>query len=423
MKAFLEKYQTDNNVRLSCLRMCEQSKPIMVFPKMLVTLLIVLFCSFLPTSNAIECPGCERAICVDCQGVVCNGYVDLVGDGTCNDGTYLTHGVHFDFNCLEFNYDKGDCADPTTTTVAPEYECTDCNGRNCTGHLSSLGDGFCDAWFDVSFNCKEYNFDEGDCNDLKCADCNGIDCTHYEKYIGDNYCDDGKHFFGHQMFHFNCDKFNRDDGDCVPHTTTTTSPWTQAPVRPEEVANCEGTWSDWSDCSRACGTGVHKRTYHIHQAAQNGGEHCLYENEQVVVDECNTLPCEAANECPASCTTCWEASKHKCHNGKNHNTEWKCQQHGVKGSHIWCDDASDHCDGIWSEYNDCSETCGGGEKVKFFRVEWPNTCGCDEYIGDASPSDPFFCVANVLGNMQCKPTQDINVRQLEDGASRDLLNA
>ena len=34
-----------------------------------------------------------------------------MGDGICDDGNYTFNGVAIDFNCEEFQYDEGDCDD------------------------------------------------------------------------------------------------------------------------------------------------------------------------------------------------------------------------------------------------------------------------------------------------------------------------
>jgi len=363
--------------------------------------------------------GCERPECNDCNGLDCNSFRSFIGDGICDDGSDQM-GYHFDFMCEDFNYDNGDCATHASTDSAT-FDCADCNGRDCTGKLDSLGDGFCDAWFDLSFNCAEYNFDEGDCGDaqtstLECADCNGIDCTYYDQYVGDGYCDDGHSFHGHQMFDFNCAKFNMDNGDC-DRTTTTTTTTSAAPRRPSEVVDCDGSWSTWSQCSMACSTGVRKRTFHVRTAVQNGGQQCAYDDGTVVQAECNTHECESS-ACPASCSTCWEPGDGKCHTGRNHDTEAECLAHGDAGEYVWCDDPTDHCAGVWSEWSQCDSTCGGGVKYKFFTVQY---CGCDSFVYGASVSDASYCVRDADDDddnsaTQCAP---LDVGQLTTTTSRD----
>jgi hypothetical protein len=45
-----------------------------------------------------------------------------------------------------------------------ECGCTDCDGENCTGLESSVGDGYCDdGTWGLNFDCAEFDFDGGDC--------------------------------------------------------------------------------------------------------------------------------------------------------------------------------------------------------------------------------------------------------------------
>ena len=66
----------------------------------------------------------------DPQGLVdCNGNFitcDWLGDGVCDDGSYTCGGIPVDFNCKEFNYDKGDCEPPNgcifDPTIPPPFD-------------------------------------------------------------------------------------------------------------------------------------------------------------------------------------------------------------------------------------------------------------------------------------------------------------
>jgi len=73
-----------------------------------LTCLLSVYCS----SSAIgQCPDGEIE---DCNGNCAPP--EWVGDGTCDDGTYLWNGIPIYFNCDEFNCDGGDCScggDPT----------------------------------------------------------------------------------------------------------------------------------------------------------------------------------------------------------------------------------------------------------------------------------------------------------------------
>ena len=52
--------------------------------------------------------------------------------------------------------------------------------------------------------------------------------------------------------------------------------------------NCEGVWGEWSDCSKACGTGTQYRNFTVTTPAQYGGTACPVTPE---TQDCNTDPC------------------------------------------------------------------------------------------------------------------------------------
>ena len=100
----------------------------------------------------VVCPDCDRVSCSDCDGRDCNGYWKWIADGVCDDGAQPPGVVtFFNFNCAAFEFDGGDCEEPTS---AAQFACTDCSGRNCTGQEGRHGDGFCDAWFDTNLELR-----------------------------------------------------------------------------------------------------------------------------------------------------------------------------------------------------------------------------------------------------------------------------
>ena len=68
--------------------------------------------------------------------------------------------------------------------------------------------------------------------------------------------------------------------------------------------NCEGYWTEWSDCSRPCGGGKRTRRFVIDKPAIGTGEKCILngvvlEDGQVDEETCN------ANVCPIDCVGDW----------------------------------------------------------------------------------------------------------------------
>ena len=149
-------------------------------------------CSDLREEYGLQCDGCNCTVtdCFDCTGKPCNGYAYNVGDGQCDQGAW----GGFDFNCTEFNFDDGDCEEEDVWVP-----CYDCNGQLCMQQQQwSLGDGECDhgVWGEADFNCSAFNFDDGDCDDVDawvpCYDCAGNYCRDTQtSFIGDGYCDAG----------------------------------------------------------------------------------------------------------------------------------------------------------------------------------------------------------------------------------------
>jgi len=110
-----------------------------------------------------ECPnsgGCGDLEILDCFGS-CAPRVWL-GDGTCDDGSYDYNGIPIYFNCEQYAWDEGDCE------ACASGEIADCRGNCCPG--TWVGDGYCDdgsyVWNGVQIylNCDRYHNDGGDCD-------------------------------------------------------------------------------------------------------------------------------------------------------------------------------------------------------------------------------------------------------------------
>jgi hypothetical protein len=186
-----------------------------------------------------------------------------VGDGSCDSSDSSWYS---DFNCVEFDYDGGDCCETTCEgSSCGSYDCEDLSapapaiggscdggdgvfdcGLNCVEEIdywgdSSVGDGTCDSGdssWDSDFNCAEFDYDGGDCCETTCTgsscgsydcedlsapapaiggSCDGgdgvfdceVDCTPVS-YIGDGYCEDGSTLWG-DLF---CLELGWDAGDC-----------------------------------------------------------------------------------------------------------------------------------------------------------------------------------------------------------------
>jgi hypothetical protein len=189
-------------------------------------------------------------------------FVEWHGDGTCDDGSY---GVYFD--CIDLDWDAGDCASGESDggDWSPDegamigYECTTLDGYygyydcmlQCVpedyylGLFSWWGDGTCDdGSYGVYFDCAELEWDLGDCpvgetssddevapTSLVGMACDVVteggifvgegtyDCSENCKYgdisddVGDGICDDGTGTTGTHV-DLVCEYFELDGYDC-----------------------------------------------------------------------------------------------------------------------------------------------------------------------------------------------------------------
>jgi hypothetical protein len=152
-----------------------------------------------------------------------------MGDGFCDDGW-----LSVNLDCAYFEYDDGDCGSGTGTPGDCDYgDVADCDGV-CFGEWS-IGDGYCDdgsaGW--GNFNCVDFDYDGGDCDGgdsgtefgEECETeewgvtitgviaCDG-ECSTLTDWIGDGVCDS----------RFDCAETGWDGGDCEGGDTGTSDP-------------------------------------------------------------------------------------------------------------------------------------------------------------------------------------------------------
>ena len=108
------------------------------------------------------------------------------------------------------------------------------------------------------------------------------------------------------------------EGDCCNFESGQCEPC----ISPEQ-GDCVGKWDEYSNCSTTCGMGSKTRTFNIIEEAGSGGQKCDYENGEILVSLC--------------------FNKH-------------------------CSDLAEDCEGSWSSYSNCTESCGVGRKTKTFSL-------------------------------------------------------
>ena len=164
---------------------------------------------------------------------------------------------------------------------------------------------------------------------------------------------------------------------------------------------CQGGWSDWSDCSLACGGGTRSRTWTTSPGGEplNGGTACPSPLTQE--EACNTGACPA-EPCKGSWSG-WSGCSEPCGGGTKTKT-WTTSPGGEpKYGGTACPSpttksadcntqacpstspAPQNCQGSWSgwsDWSDCSATCGGGIKTR--TDTWTTSPGGESRYGGAA---------------------------------------
>ena len=78
-------------------------------------------------------------------------------------------------------------------------------------------------------------------------------------------------------------------GVCPGRGKTETRPCNEQKCEP---VDCEGTWSDWSACSKECGGGTQQRYFKVTQRPKHGGKECPKYPDIFDFRDCNTQACK-----------------------------------------------------------------------------------------------------------------------------------
>merc|ERR1711874_878040 len=139
----------------------------------------------------------------------------------------------------------------------------------------------------------------------------------------------------------------------------------------------DGGWSEWSQfttCSKTCDTGVKSRSRECNNPpTSNGGEHCVGNSTQSV--ECNTHPCPGDEgwsqwsqftTCSKTCGTGVHSRYRECNNPPPTHGGAHCA--GPSSESKSCNIQPCAVDGGWSQWTNfttCTKTCGTGVHSRY----------------------------------------------------------
>lgn len=190
--------------------------------------------------------------------------------------------------------------------------------------------------------------------------------------------------------------------------------------------DCKGEWSNWSECSSSCGSGISKRTYNIIRESSPGGLEC--DNKDGIIEE---KTCKI-KECPIDCVgywTDWSNCTSNCEPGGTQSKYFIVTKSASNGGDICMDGEGNEllngmintrncntdipcpvdCIGEWDGWSECSELCGGGTKTNKYKVIRPAENGGEECLyedntvitSDCNTLECIDCVGEWSGWSDC----------------------
>eukprot|EP01051_Picozoa_sp_SAG22_P001814 SAG22_NODE_75_length_22256_cov_45.062960_1_plen_528_part_10 len=150
--------------------------------------------------------------------------------------------------------------------------------------------------------------------------------------------------------------------------------------------DCQGSWGAWGSCSAVCGTGTRSRLYTVAVHAVHGGsaETCDESDGGTAAEDCNTQPCpvdcvggwDAWSDCSAACGGGTRTKRYTVTTPAAHGGEGCLVEDGAEDAA----DCNQHqcpvdCEGVWSSWDSCNSTCGGGFRRRTYSVATPAAYG------------------------------------------------
>lgn len=198
-----------------------------------------------------------------------------------------------------------------------------------------------------------------------------------------------------------------------------------------------GAWGAWDRCSRDCGGGTQQRSRYIEVQPQSGGTVCP--TNLIETRMCNLQPCP--QECVLAPWGEWSACSATCGGGiqtrsrailvPSSGTASPCPPAEQLSETLHCNTHACPVDcivGLWSDWSNCSRTCGSGERVRtrpvttapaFGGAACPQTV---EYLACNDQPCPTDCVLETWGewsacNSSCGNATRTRIRRIKVAAA------